>query len=195
MKSSPLPSHLRSTIAERQSALERAVENAVFAAEQLDKARAVIGQPPAERSFFLATEIDALLDARTKARAKPLSHYEMDKAEREKAKAERERAAAPIAWTPEAIFKMLDYNFANSAPSNLADGLHVVRLLVLGDDAERGALEQFAATAGAALERLKQVDRVLEQHAEREAAAEEAIARHEILPLRKRASEPEVKPL
>jgi hypothetical protein len=91
MKLPPLPSALRSTVAERASRLEQAVEHAVECARRLDEARAAIGMGPHDRLFVLATELDDLLDQRIATieaeRVAKLSHYERDKLARQRHRA------------------------------------------------------------------------------------------------------------
>lgn len=207
----PLPSALRSTVAERQSNLERCVENAVAAVEALDKARAAIGLGPADRLFRLSSEVDEIVNARLAsaeaeriAVEKAQAQADRELAEKARARRRREREAwgeqsvsePELVWsTPQAIFAVLDVHFAAAHRHRYRDGadfaqsLHVLRKLALGDDAQSGALEQFAAASVAALARLEQVDAALAQAAAKEAAAEEALAAGTVLPLKRRPNE------
>lgn len=106
--------------------------------------------------------------------------------------------APEIVWTAEAIFKVLDLHFAGRDArrrdsASFAQSLHVLRQLTLGNDAAPGALEQTTAAwldeLAAATKRLEQIDAALARFAAKEAAAEQALERGEILPLRRRASE------
>jgi NACalpha-BTF3-like transcription factor len=90
---SQLPGSLRSTVERRQHELEHHLENCIAALERLDEARRVIGLGPSERLFFLRDEVEVLIveriaahEAERAAKAKPLSVYEQQKAERERAK-------------------------------------------------------------------------------------------------------------
>jgi hypothetical protein len=114
MRSPPLPSHLRSTVAERQSALERAVEHAVAAAQQLDEARAAIGMPPHDRLFYLANEIDDLLDQRAAKAEANLSPWQRDKLERQR---QREKVGLGDLPSLEACREIVEAARAVAGPS------------------------------------------------------------------------------
>jgi hypothetical protein len=216
MRSPPLPGALRSTVAERRVALERCVENALDAAARYDAARAAIGLGPAEPLFVLRSAVDELV-ARALAEheaARAAKVAETAKKARTRSgptPLERDR----MRWDPNyqpasapqpplsaaATFRMLDLHFSRlleerrrgpDFADDFANSLNALRVIALADyddPAPPGTMETVMAVLLQKLERLGAFERAEQLKAEEERAAEEAVERGEVLPLRRRPNE------
>ncbi|MGO9701426.1 MAG: hypothetical protein ACLPKT_14855 [Methylocella sp.] len=206
--------HLTSSVSRAETALEHALESVVDAQARLDKERARIGLPPAERAWLFAREIDGIVEQRLKAKAeadaeeKPRYVYgdavRFTYGKEAAAEAEQATKSAPYRDDPTAfhnvspafVVMLFDTVFADldagAQPDRFLKSLKTYRGWFVPEDSVvlkdpcYGAMDRVMAGLLAKLPDADAARAARAAKAAEDERAQQAIAAGEILPLRRR---------